>query len=219
MKKIDYKKDFKQLYLPPTTPVLVKVPKMNYLMVDGKGGNPGKNPDFKQAIQALYSIAYTVKFTLKFAKKGPEYTIPPLDGLWWMKGNKPFDQKKPGEWLWRLMIAQPNHITQKHITDAIKLIKERAAKKSAKGGSASGGHEKPSSKLRNIVLKTFTEGLSAQIMHIGPYDKERPNIEKLKAFIKEKGYKIAGHHHEIYLGDPRRVAPSKLKTVIRYPVK
>lgn len=209
MKKIDYKKDFKKLYLPPTTPVIVSVPRMNFLMVDGKGGNPEKNTNFHQAIQALYSIAYTIKFTLKFAKVGPEYTIPPLDGLWWMKGGKKFDQKRPNDWRWRLMIVQPNHVTKKHIADAITLIRERAKKKK----------QTPSPNLDNVALKAFNEGLCVQVMHIGPYDKEKPSIDKLLAFAKEKGYRIVGHHHEIYLSDPRRTAPSKLKTVLRYQVK
>lgn len=212
MKKIDYKKDFKQLYLPPTKPVVVKVPKMNFLTVDGEGSPESKKHvgPFQDAIQALYNIAYTIKFTLKFDKKGPEYTIPPLDSQWWMKGGKnDFDLKRPGDWRWRLMIAQPSHVTKQHIANALKLIKERALKK----------REKLSPALGKVALKPFTAGLSAQIMHIGPYDKEKPNIEKLLAFIKDQGYRVAGLHHEVYLSDPRRVAPSKLKTVIRYPIK
>ncbi|MFH1236692.1 MAG: GyrI-like domain-containing protein [Parcubacteria group bacterium] len=212
MRKIDYKKDFKQLYLPPTKPVTVKVPKMNYLMVDGEGSPESKKhtTPFQQAIQALYSIAYTVKFTLKFARVGPEYTVPPLDGLWWMKGGKnDFDLKRPNDWRWRLMIVQPNHVTKRHIVDAIKLIRERAKKKK----------QPPSPRLDDVVLKPFAEGLCVQIMHIGPYDKEKPSIEKLLIFVKEKGYKIAGLHHEIYLSDPRRVVPSKLRTVLRHQVK
>jgi hypothetical protein len=211
MKKIDYKKDFKQLYSPPREPVIVTVPKMKYLMVTGAGSPESKkhHVPFQQAIQALYGIAYTIKFTLKFSKKGPEYTIPPLDGLWWMKGKNDFDLKRPADWRWQLMIAQPDHITVQHIKDAINTITERAKKKK----------EIPSTFLKKIKLITWNEGLCVQIMHIGPYDKEKPNIDKIHVFAKAEGYKLHGLHHEIYIGDPRKMQPSKLKTVIRQPIK
>lgn len=203
-KKLDYKKDFKQLYFPPTEPVFVDVPEMKFLAINGKGyPNQKGNGEFQQAIQALYGIAYTMKFTLKFKKIGQEYTIPPLDSLWWMQGGGTISKKRLQDWRWTLMIPQPDFITKKYISDAILLLKKR-------------GKTGPFGKVQ---FKKWKEGRSAQLMHIGPYDKEGPSINKLLAFIKEKKLKVSGKHHEIYLSDPRRVAPSKLKTVIRYPVK
>lgn len=203
IKKLDYKKDFKQLYFPPTKPVLVDVPNMVFLAISGMGyPNQKDNSEFQQAISALYGIAYTMKFTLKAKKIGQEYTIPPLDSLWWMKGGKVFDKKWPKDWRWTLMIPQPDFITRRYVDDAVLLLKKR-------------GKTGPFAKVQ---LKRWKEGKSAQIMHIGPWDKEKPNIEKLLTFITDNGLKVTGKHHEIYLSDPRRVAPSKLKTVIRYPV-
>lgn len=209
MKKIDYKKDFKELYLPPQKPVIINVPKMNFLMVSGTGGNPSKNKEFQDALQALYTVAFTVKFTLKFAKVGPEYTVPPLEALWYTTDGKPFDMKNQKNWAWTTMITQPTHITKKHIVNSFKTIRERAAKKK----------QKVSPKLKEIKLKPFTEGKCVQIMHIGPYSKEGENIKLIHEFAKSQGYKLYGKHHEIYLGDPRRTKPAKLRTVLRQPIK
>ncbi|MFC1662569.1 GyrI-like domain-containing protein [Patescibacteria group bacterium] len=210
MKKIDYKKDFKQFYLPSAKePVIIKVPKMNFLMVNGKGGNPSKNKDFSNAIEAIYSVAYTIKFTLKFAKVGPEYTVPPLEALWWTSDGSLINVKKPDKWRWSVIMTQPAHVTQKHVRDAIKLIMERAAKKK----------KTTSPVLKVIKLGPFTEGECVQIMHIGPYSAEDANIKKMHDFAFNQGYKLTGKHHEIYISDPRRVAPSKIKTVLRQPVK
>jgi len=202
MKKIDFKKDFKELYSPPSKKVsLVDVPAMNFLMIDGKGDPNGE--EFQNAVPALYNLAFTIKFSLKFAKTGPEYTVPPLEGLWWMAGNAPFDSAKREEWLWTLMIAQPGHVTAAHLKEAIKKINEK----------------NPNPLLAKIRLENFKEGLSAQIMHIGPYSEEAQSIEKIDRFIEENKYTFRGKHHEIYLSDPRRVAPEKMRTVLRHPVK
>jgi len=176
-------------------------------MVNGQG--VPKSKEFQEAIQALYGITFTIKFTLKFAKIGPEYTVPPLDGLWWMKDGKPFNIKKKKDWLWTLMIMQPKHITKKHLTDAIKTIREKDKKKKRKSSPA----------LDKVELKPFDEGLCVQIMHIGPYSAEKPTIEKMHRFAQEKGYKFQGKHHEIYLSDPRRTKSEKLCTVLRHPIK
>lgn len=203
MKKIDFKKEFKHLYNPPAKEaMIVDVPKMNFLMIDGKG-DPNNSKEFQDTVQALYGLTFTVKFTLKKAKLGPEYTVPSLEGLWWMAGNKQFDMQNKKNWLWTLMIMQPDHVTKNHIAEAIKKLEEK----------------KPNKALSRIRLESFHEGLSAQVMHIGPYSAEGPIIKKLHDFIKNKGYNLKGKHHEIYLSDPRKSAPERMKTILRHPIQ
>ncbi len=202
MPKFDYKKDLKELYFPPAkNPVLVDVPEMNFVMVDGTG-NPNDSQQFQEAIEVLYGLSYTAKFSLKKRGSTEEYVVPALEGLWWSPGGDALDPEAKDEWLWTVMIMQPPAVTFEVIaaaTDELRKKKNPAA-------------------LDRARFEAFAEGLSAQIMHIGPYSEERENIEKLHAFIAESGYKLRGKHHEIYMGDPRRTAPEKLKTVIRQPV-
>ena len=206
-KKIDFKKDFKKLFLPPREPVVIKVPKYDFLMVDGQGAPKGQ--EYQDALMAIYSCHFTIKFTLKFAKVGPEYTMPPLDTLWWLKGNRTFDIASKEEWFWTAMLMQPKHITQKQLKEAIATIKKKEKEKGTKHNPA----------LGKIKLGQFEEGLCVQIMHIGPYSAEEPTIRKLHQFALDQVYKLRGKHHELYLSDPRRTKPDKLKTVIRQPVK
>jgi len=202
MKKIDFKKDFKELYGAPSKKVsVVDVPEMKFLAIDGKG-DPN-DEEFQNAVKALYNLAFTIKFSLKFAKTGPEYTVPPLEGLWWMPENRPFDAADRKSWLWTVMIAQPDHVTAAHMKEAVKKANEK----------------NPTPVLSKIRLENFKEGLSAQIMHIGPYSKEAESIEKIDRFLDENKYAFRGKHHEIYLSDPRRVAPEKMRTILRHPVK
>jgi hypothetical protein len=203
IKKIDFKKDDKKLYNPSKDEVtLVTVPKMNFLMINGQG-NPNTSKEYQQAIEALYGVSYTIKFTLKFAKRGPQYTVPPFETLWWMPDGKPFTMENKETWLWQAMIRQPEHVKKADITDAITKASER----------------KPNPAFAKIRFESFEEGLCVQIMHIGPYSEEGPTIAKMDAYIKENGYEFRGEHHEIYLSDPGRTAPEKLKTVVRHPVK
>lgn len=200
--KIDFKKQLKGLYSPSAKePSIVDVPSMSFLILDGKGDPDGS--DFQDAVQALYGATFTIKFALKAAKVGPEYTVPPLEGLWWMAGDRPFDQQAREEWLWRAMIMQPPHITAAHLSGAVGTLSKK----------------KPSPSLSKLRLEAFHEGLSVQIMHVGPYSEEGPTIERLHKFAEEKGYELRGKHHEIYMGDPRRAAPEKLKTILRHPIK
>lgn len=203
MEKMDYKKDLKELYMPSAKQVaLVEVPEMNFVMIDGEG-DPNTAPQFQDAMQALYAISYTAKFMLKKEQVGPDYAVGPAEGLWWADNMEAFKMGDKGSWKWTLMIMQPQQVTGEVFQRA---LVEAKAKKNIEA-------------LDKTRLETFHEGLSVQIMHIGPYAAEAPTIERLHAFMSENGYDFNGQHHEIYMGDPRRTNPEKLKTVIRQPVK
>lgn len=208
MKNLDYKKDFKNLYLPPTKPVLVDVPPALYATVKGHG-NPNDNPEFQSAMQALYSVTYGIKM---LPKKGiqPEgyypYTIFPLEGLWDMDVSEmgPDIKLDKDKFLWDVMIRQPDFVTQ----SLVDLVKEMAAKKK----------DPPDMSL--VELRTITDGLSVQMTHIGSYDSEPASFAMMDQFCASEGLVRVGHtHREVYMGDPRRTEPEKLKTVIRYFVK
>jgi hypothetical protein len=202
MKKIDLRKQFKHLYRPsPKEVTLVKVPKFNFLMIDGQG-DPNNNRDFQDAVQSLYSMSYTIKFMYR-KEKDIDYPVMALEGLWWMKNNVPFDVAKKKDWRWTVMIMQPGYVTKPLVKKAMKQIQEKK--------------ELPS--LSRLRFENFNEGLSVQILHIGPYNAEGPNIEKLFAYAHGHSYEIRGKHHEIYLSDPRRAKPEKWKTVLRYAVR
>lgn len=202
MSKIDYKKELKHLYRPTAREfVLVDVPPMDYLMIDGQG-DPNTAQEYQEAIEALYSMAYTLKFMSK-RQKGLDYVVPPLEGLWWAEGVKDFARAEKSAWDWTAMIMQPQSVTEEMFREAVAQV----AKK------------KDLPALPKMRLETYHEGPSAQIMYIGPWDAEGPTIARMHAFIGEKGYRPSGKHHEIYLSDPRRVPPEKLKTVLRQPVR
>ena len=201
MEKLDLKKQLKHLYSPSAKKAsIVEVPPMNFLMIDGQG-HPTESEEYPIAMQALYGLSYTIKFASKF-KLGVDYVVMALEGLWWT-GDTPDFKEDEGPWKWTSMIMQPDHITAEFVEQA---REELAAKK-----------DPPA--LDRVRFERFDEGLSAQIMHIGPYSAEAPTIERLHAFIHESGYELRGKHHEIYLGDPRRTAPERLKTVLRQPVR
>ena len=171
---------------------------MHFLMVDGTG-NPNQPGAFQDAIQALYSLSYGAKFMLK--KEGIEFKVSPLEGLWGSAGGLNPNHKT--DWRWTAMVRQPPAVT------APVLEKVRAEALQKKGLPA----------LARVRLEEFSEGLAAQIMHIGPYSAEAPTITRLHEFIEKQGCRRVGKHHEIYLGDPRRSAPERLKTLIRQPVE
>lgn len=200
MEKVDHKKIMKEFYKPSAKkPVIIDVPKMNFLMIDGKGSP--YDSEYQHALMTLYPMAYTIKFSVKKAGLS-NFTVMPLEGLWWIEGEEEFDQDRKDDWSWTAMIMQPDSVTKGIVNDAkIQVIETK---------------NPPS--ISSLRLESYHEGLSAQIMHIGPYSEERPTIERLHAFVKEEGYKLHGKHHEIYLSDPRRTAPEKLKTVIRQPI-
>ena len=207
MDKLDYKKAYANLYLPKRKPALIDVPDMAFIMVDGKG-EPG-GPAYQNALQALYSLTFTIKMS-KMKGEEPagyfEYVVPPLEGLWWSSGGG-LDWNAPREeWLWTSMIRQPEFVNQEVFAWAM----ERCQK------------QKPGVDVSGARLVTWREGLCVQMMHIGPYQEEEKTMEQMNAFIQEQGLRNATgeerKHHEIYLSDPRRTAPEKLKTVLRFPV-
>ena len=201
MEKIDLKKELKAFYNPPAKDVtLIDVTKMNFIMIDGQGAP--ESPQFAQSIEALYPIAYTIKFDKKKAD-GIDYGVMALEGLFWADDMKVF---MPGtadrnQWQWTLMIMQPDFVTRKDFDNAVSAAKKK----------------KDNPSIDKVRFQSFTEGKAAQIMHIGPYSEEGSNIQKLHHKIAEIGAKLSGRHHEIYLSDPRRAAPDKMKTVVRQP--
>ncbi|MHA1203276.1 MAG: GyrI-like domain-containing protein [Candidatus Heimdallarchaeaceae archaeon] len=202
MEKIDFKKTMKELYKPPGDPVIVQVPELQYIMIDG-AGYPGTSQEYQDAMAALYPVAYTLKFKLKKAEI-LEYVVMPLEGLWWATDMDIFkvDSQKD-EWLWTSMIMQPQAVTKKHYEEAIEEVREK----------------KNPIALDKMRFESYSEGTAVQIMHIGSYSDEGPNIERMHEFAFSQGYSLHGKHHEIYLSDPRRTPEEKWKTVIRQPIE
>ncbi len=206
MTKIDFKKAFKSEYAPKAKiPTLIEVPPMNYLMIDGEG-YPEENPEWTGSIEALYPLAFGLKFMFK--KKTPpadyfDYVVPPLEGLWWLaKGDPDFYLQNKEDWRWTMMIRQPDFITAEMVEEKIAELKVK----------------KDLPALDKVRFEGMNEGLVVQIMHLGPYSEEPATLDLLHGFIRENGYDFRGKHHEIYLSDPRRANPAKMKTVLRQPV-
>jgi hypothetical protein len=201
--KIDYKRELSELYLPGRKPSLVDVPEMAFLMVDGRG-DPNTDASYREAIEALFTVAYTVKFAVKrMPSGGVEFSVMPLESLWWSGDTTTLNlDDAKSEWSWTAMIMQPDPVNAEIVEDA----RAQAARK------------KPLPALDLLRYERFAEGTAAQVMYLGPYSDEGPTIRALHQFISEEGYTPVGKHHEIYLGDPRRSAPAKLRTVIRQPV-
>ncbi len=202
MVKVDLRQDLKHLYNPSARQVsVVDVPPINFLILDG-AGDPNVSPDYQQAIEALFALSYALKFRVKKVV-GVDYAVMPLEGLWWTDDPRQFSLNNKGLWKWTAMMMQPEYVTGDLFADVLDEVKEK------KGLVA----------LARVRFETFHEGLSAQIMHIGPYAAEEPTIARLHDFIRESGYEPRGRHHEIYLSDPRRTAPEKMRTVLRQPVQ
>ena len=206
MTELDLRKQWKHLYAPSARKVeLVEVPELKFLMIDGRiepGDAPGTSPGFEQATGALYSAAYTLKFMSKQRQDAPiDYPVMAMEGLWWVEDGR-FDINIKDNWVYTLMIMQPGHITPGMFAEAL----AQAAKK------------KPNPALSRLRLESFCEGLCVQTMHLGPYATEPATIERMTTWAAENGYRMAGKHHEIYLGDPRRTEPEKMKTVLRHGV-
>jgi len=201
MRTIDLKKTLKPFYAAAAAkPAIIDVPPMNVLMVDGTG-DPN-SPAFQEAVGSLYSIAYTLKFAFK-KDKGIDYPVMALEGLWCADDPAVFMSGKRDEWRWTLLIVLPDLVKKKDVAEAVAAVKKKAK----------------FPRFPEVRFETFAEGRAAQIMHVGPYEAEGPTVERLHRFIEEQGYRLRGRHHEIYLGDPRRSAPEKLRTIIRHPVE
>jgi len=203
MSKVDFKKELSEFYSPPAKFVIVDIPEMRFLMIEGHG-DPNVAQEYQDAVGALYALAYKIKFMSK-NQLGQDYVVPPLEGLWWAENLETFTTARDkSQWDWNMMIMTPEWITSEMYAKALELVRK-------------GKNPVAMDKVR---LESYHEGLSIQIMHIGSYDSEGPTLMKLhREFIPNNGYVEKGKHHEIYLGDPRRVAPEKLKTVLRQPVR
>lgn len=205
----DYKKEYKEFYMPKNKPSIVEVPPMNYIAVRGKGDPNAEGSEYKRSIGLLYGIA----FTIKMSKKGNhqiagyfDYVVPPLEGFWWQNNIKGIDYSRKEDFNFISMIRLPDFVTKEDFDWAI----EEAARKKKEDFS-------------KVEFFTYDEGLCVQCMHIGSYDDEPATVEMMHNFMTAEGYELditeKRFHHEIYLSDARRVAPEKLKTVIRHPVK
>lgn len=182
------------------TPEIVEVPPARFLMFDGHG-DPNTSPEYAEAIQALYSAAYTLKFALKKAGSATE-RVAPLEGLWCGAEAVDFADSSKSEWDWTMMIRVPEGARDEQVADALTTA---AAKK-------------PDVPIDRLRVEPYAEGLAAQVMYVGPYAEEGPTIKALHDFIADHGHRLSGKHHEIYLGDPRRTDPSKLRTLLRQPL-
>lgn len=211
MKILDLRKQYKHLYQPSAKKIeTVQVPNLQFAMIDGaieKGQAPGTSPLFEEATQALYGLSYTLKFMLKKRKTNAiDYPVMALEGLWWVEDGA-FDITIKDNWFYTLMMMQPDVITKELFEEAREQVRKKK------------GDSEVLSKAR---LAHFEEGLCVQVMHIGPYAAEPATIERMQEFMKENGLKDnvgpSGKHHEIYLSDPRKAAPDKMKTVLRHPV-
>lgn len=202
MAKADMRKLLKDLYTAGPQPKLVEVPPLTYFMIDGQG-DPNASADFQAAVEALYSLSYTRKFEVKKSDPEHDYVVMPLSGLWWADDPADFAGLNKEKWYWTLMIAQPPPLTEARFAALVEQVRRK----------------KDLPALERVRLETLEEGLAAQVMHMGPYSEEGPTIQRLFEFIEAQGRKLFGKHHEIYMSDPRRVAPEKWKTIIRHPCR
>jgi len=198
MTKLDLTKTDKTYYQAGSKPVLVEVNPYHYLIISGVSAP--EDPQFTSSIEALYAMAYALKFNSK--SNGSDFKIPKMEGQWWVEGDLPFEQTPRNEWHWNLMIPMPDVVTEKDFERLKPLVMDK----------------KKLEKLKDLRFEPMKEGISAQVLHIGSYDEEAPTLEKLFDFIEIQGMQIAGYHHEIYLSDPQRTSPEKLRTILRYPV-
>lgn len=205
----DFKKEYKDIYLPSTNPTIISIPPMNYLAVRGKGNPNEENSEYKKSIELLYIIAYTIKMSYKtnYKIKGYfEYVVPPLEGFWWQNGNNTIDYNQKDEFNFISVIRLPEFVTKKDFSWAI----NEATKKKKLDFS-------------KVEFMTYDEGICVQCMHLGAYDDEPITIKKMDDYMISNGYELdisdQRMHHEIYLSDPRKSEASKWKTVIRHPIK
>jgi hypothetical protein len=207
METLDLKKQLKFLYQPSAKVVeVVDVPCFHYLSIDGQieaGHMPGDSPNFAESTQAIYSAAYTLKFALKQRKEAPiDFPVMALEGLWWTETGA-YDLQKADGWKYTLLILQPEQITQEMFAEAVVKINKK----------------KTNPALARLRLAEFSEGRCIQIMHIGPYADEARTLQKMDEYAAAHGLRLHGKHHEIYLGDPRKAQPEKMKTVLRHPIE
>lgn len=205
----DYKKEYKEFYLPPNNPEIVEIPSMNFIAIRGKGNPNEEDGEYKTAMELLYGIAYTIKMSYKGTYKIDgyfEYVVPPLEGFWWIEGLKGMDYNRKNDFSWISVIRLPDFVQKKDFDWAIAEAEKKKKKDFSK-----------------VELFTYNEGLCVQCMHLGSYDNEPTTIQLMEEYTEANGCALDitdnRHHHEIYLSDPRKCSPDKLKTVIRNPVR
>lgn len=201
LEKVDLRRVLPELYRAGPTPAFVDVPPLSYLCVDGAGDPSGEA--YQSAVAALYAVAYTVKFSVKRSEHPLDFVVMPLEGLWWAEDHADFVDGVRSAWLWTMMILQPVEVTDDIVAAAV----------------AHAASKKPVVAEHRLRLETIEEGRCVQVMHTGPYAEEGPVIAVLHAAIAADGSRPRGKHHEIYLGDPRRSAPEKLRTILRQGVE
>ena len=209
MAAFDYKKEYKEFYLPPKQPHILEVPSMNFLAVRGQGDPNREGGAYKVSIGLLYGVAYTIKMSKLGTHKMKgyfDYVVPPLEGFWWQEGRQNIDYTHKEDFRWISLIRLPEFVTKEEFTWA---VQEASAKKQTD--------------FSKVEFLTYQEGTCVQCMHMGPYDSEPETIWSMEQFAKEQGYQLdvsnTRYHHEIYLSDVRRCKPENLKTVIRQPLK
>lgn len=215
-KKLDFKLEDKNLYQPKTVPMIVDVPEMKFIMVDGKGSPNDESGEYAKAVELLYGLSYTISMSQKSGNTPSdffEYVVAPLEGLWWTAVDRPFDTTQKDQLIWTAMIRQPEFVTEAVFNWAVAELKKR----------------KPQLDTTKARLASFTEGLCVQMMHLGPFDQEVTTVQAIDDFAASNGYVNAisealpdgtlRRHHEIYLSDPRKVAPDKMKTIVRHPIR
>ena len=205
----DFKKEYKEFYLPPAGPQIVTVPRANYLAVRGQGDPNEPDGEYQRSIGMLYAVAYTLKMSYKTEHRIAgfyEYVVPPLEGFWWQEGVAGVDYAHKENFRWISVIRLPDFVTEEDLAWA---IKEAAQKKKTD--------------CSRVEFLSYDEGLCVQCMHIGPYDNEPATVSAMHEYMERQGYALdisdARLHHEIYLSDARKVAPEKRKTVIRHPIR
>ncbi|MFA6469118.1 MAG: GyrI-like domain-containing protein [Bacteroidota bacterium] len=203
MKKIDYQKGMQPLYSASSNAVaIINIPSLTYLLVDGTG-DPNTTKEYVDAIEVLYAVSYTIKFMIKKGELNIDYRVLPLEGLWWVPKMEEFSTDHKEDWHWRMMIMQPEIVTQRIFNDAMEAVRKK----------------KHFTAMDALSYTSYNEGKCAQLLHVGPYRDEKPTIDRLHEYIALQGFKRRGKHHEIYLNDPRKTLPEKLKTIIRQPIQ
>ncbi|MBK9169472.1 MAG: GyrI-like domain-containing protein [Bryobacterales bacterium] len=202
MQKIDLKKELKHLYQPSAREVVqVEVPAFQFLMIDGEG-DPNTSRTYAEAVEALFSVSYTAKFMVKKGARGIDYVVMPLEGLWWSDDMSAFITNDRSQWKWTMMIVQPEFVEVEVIESAITEVRRK----------------RQLSAVDRLRIESFTEGLAAQTLHIGPFSEEGATIQRVHDFIHARS-ELAGKHHEVYLSDIRRADPARWKTIIRQPME
>lgn len=196
--KLDLTKEYRSYYTAKAVPEIVELDEGKFLTIEGVGA-PGCD-EFQAKVNAIYSLAYGIKMLMK--REGKDFIIAKLEGLWWVDSDRPYIEVPREEWRWKLLIRQPEFVTPEIVEKARQEVIKRKTKL-----------------VNKVRLEEMREGRCVQILHIGPYSTEPESLEKMYGLMKEKGLTFNGPHHEIYLSDPRKVAPEKMKTILRQPVK